>query len=58
MTKISKRVCTSCKTDVANQVCVKFRCPGCGKEEIIRCNHCRRIATRYVCRLCNFSGPN
>ncbi len=58
MTKTTKVVCISCKTDVTNQVCVKFKCPSCDKEEIIRCNHCRRIATSYVCGLCGFSGPN
>lgn len=50
--------CTSCKTKITNLAgSVRFTCPNCDKEEIIRCNHCRKIATRYICG-CGFSGPN
>jgi len=51
--------CNSCKVKVANMPgSVKFICPGCGKAEIIRCPHCRKIAARYKCSSCGFSGPN
>ncbi|MBI2663082.1 DUF1610 domain-containing protein [Candidatus Woesearchaeota archaeon] len=36
----------------------KFKCPNCGKYIIIRSLHERKIATRYTCPECKFSGPN
>lgn len=51
--------CTSCKTKLTNlKGSVMFKCPNCGKGEIIRCLHCRKIAAKYKCSLCNFEGPN
>lgn len=54
-----KQVCSSCKEQIANDVgSVKFMCPNCGKFQIIRCRHCRKIAARYKCHECGFEGPN
>ncbi len=54
-----KLVCISCKKEISNsQGTVKFLCPNCSKYEIIRCQHCREIATKYKCPECGFYGPN
>lgn len=51
--------CNSCKVKLANiKGSVIFICPSCGKKEIVRCEHCRKIAARYTCDGCSFSGPN
>jgi predicted RNA-binding Zn-ribbon protein involved in translation (DUF1610 family) len=43
---------------VTNQVgSTSFKCPECGKYEITRTFHERKIATRYKCA-CGFEGPN
>ena len=56
---IKKEKCSSCKVDISNQKgIIRFNCPNCGKTEIIRCEHCRKISTKYICKECNFSGPN
>ncbi len=50
--------CSSCKTEILNDTEVaKFPCPGCGKEEIIRCGDCRKKGVRYTCNKCGFTGP-
>ena len=36
----------------------KFKCPNCGKTQIIRSLKERKLATRYICSNCSFSGPN
>ncbi len=52
-------VCTSCKSSVVNTGgAARFSCPRCGKVEIIRCAHCRKVATHYICPQCQFEGPN
>ena len=57
--KQDKDKCISCGVDITNDSgSVKFNCPKCGKEEIIRCYHCREIAARWTCSKCEFSGPN
>lgn len=54
-----KLVCSSCKKRITNMHgTAKFPCPNCAKSTIIRCTHCREIATKYECHNCNFSGPN
>ena len=54
-----EKVCSSCKTRIANdQGSVTFKCPACGKTEIIRCENCRKIAAKYKCNDCGFTGPN
>jgi hypothetical protein len=51
--------CTSCKTKITNLVgSTRFPCPNCGKSEIVRCVHCRKIAAKYKCPKCGFIGPN
>ncbi|MBU0999712.1 RNA-binding protein [Patescibacteria group bacterium] len=51
--------CTSCKVKVGNMAgAVRFMCPSCGKKELIRCEHCRKVAAKYTCSSCSFSGPN
>ena len=49
--------CNSCKKEF-DKGGVKFKCPACGKFEIIRCDSCRKLAAKYVCEKCGFSGPN
>ncbi|MBN1386586.1 DUF1610 domain-containing protein [Candidatus Woesearchaeota archaeon] len=56
---MDKKVCLSCNTRITNEKgSTQFPCPKCGKYNIIRCTHCREIATRYTCPNCGFSGPN
>lgn len=52
-------ICISCKTKIGNLVgSTKFKCPKCGKQDIIRCERCRRLGVKYICESCKFSGPN
>jgi predicted RNA-binding Zn-ribbon protein involved in translation (DUF1610 family) len=54
-----KKQCTSCKTNIVNAVgAAVFKCPKCGKGDIVRCKHCREIAAKYKCPECGFEGPN
>jgi len=53
-----KLICTSCKKGINSPGAVKFKCPNCLKHDIVRCRHCRELASRYICALCSFSGPN
>ncbi|MEK6845809.1 MAG: zinc finger domain-containing protein [Nanoarchaeota archaeon] len=56
---MEEKTCISCKKKVVNNPgSVTFRCPQCGKYEIIRCSNCRANAFKYVCPGCNFKGPN
>lgn len=49
--------CASCGKKVeAEPVWVEFKCPGCGKESIIRCDKCKRMENQYTCK-CGFTGP-
>ena len=51
--------CTSCNVRITNLTgSVKFDCPKCGKFQIVRCPHCRKVISPYVCPSCNFKGPN
>jgi len=51
--------CSSCKKRIANmRGTSKFKCPKCGKYDIIRCQHCREIVAKYRCPGCEFEGPN
>jgi predicted RNA-binding Zn-ribbon protein involved in translation (DUF1610 family) len=51
--------CSSCKKQIANEAgSVVFMCPNCGKFEIVRCEHCRKISAKYKCHECGFEGPN
>ncbi|MFA6888607.1 MAG: zinc finger domain-containing protein [Candidatus Woesearchaeota archaeon] len=50
--------CISCKKNQINCTgTIMFKCPQCGKFEIVRCKKCREIATPYVCPECGFNGP-
>jgi predicted RNA-binding Zn-ribbon protein involved in translation (DUF1610 family) len=50
--------CTSCNINViSEQDWVKFPCPNCGEEIIVRCSRCRRLGVRYKCKKCGFEGP-
>ncbi len=54
-----KKVCVSCKTNIANlKGSVEFSCPNCNKTKIIRCFKCRELGSKYACSSCNFTGPN
>jgi hypothetical protein len=54
-----KLVCISCRKDITNTSgSVVFKCPSCGKYDVVRCAHCRKIAAKYKCPECNFEGPN
>lgn len=54
-----KKECSSCKTRIVNiEGSVTFKCPSCGKSEIVRCVNCRKIASKYKCPECGFTGPN
>lgn len=56
---MEKVKCTSCKVEVVNKPgSASFKCPNCGKADIIRCFHCRELGTRYACKSCSFVGPN
>ncbi|MBS3104758.1 RNA-binding protein [Candidatus Woesearchaeota archaeon] len=52
-------LCTSCKKRITNTIgSTRFKCPKCGQVELVRCNHCRKIAAKYKCSSCGFEGPN
>ncbi len=51
-------LCTTCKRNViSDEGWVKFKCPNCGEETIVRCSQCRRLSNPYVCPKCGFEGP-
>ena len=53
-----KTKCTSCNKRIANTPgVVRFKCPSCEKEEMVRCKSCRQNAVKYKCS-CGFIGPN
>ena len=49
--------CSSCNKIVQGGV-TRFKCPNCGKVEIVRCEHCKKVGIKYQCGSCDFSGPN
>ena len=51
--------CNSCNKKLVNlKGSATFKCPSCGNQEIVRCIDCRKLAAKYVCKGCEFSGPN
>ncbi len=50
--------CTSCRKEINESGAVIFKCPSCTESKIVRCRHCREIASKYVCQNCSFTGPN
>ncbi|HLC80607.1 RNA-binding protein [Candidatus Woesearchaeota archaeon] len=56
---MEKKQCASCKREIASiPGSVSFKCPACGKYEIVRCSICRLSASKYHCPACSFVGPN
>ena len=54
-----KECCSSCNIKVSSSTgSVRFKCPNCGTEEIVRCRACRIRCIPYVCKSCGFEGPN
>ncbi|HJW96581.1 MAG TPA: zinc finger domain-containing protein [archaeon] len=50
--------CTSCGMKIeAEDRWVRFPCPKCGKQKIIRCNKCKKLMNSYECKKCGFIGP-
>ena len=50
--------CVSCGKRVETEsYWVRFPCPECGDEVIIRCERCRRLVNKYKCKKCGFEGP-
>jgi len=51
--------CISCGKRLVNDaMSVTFPCPGCGKQTINRCSHCKKLSAKYNCPECGFEGPN
>ena len=50
------KTCTTCNKIVTGEQ-IEFKCPGCGKTNIIRCEQCKRSAKTYNCKECGFEGP-
>jgi predicted RNA-binding Zn-ribbon protein involved in translation (DUF1610 family) len=48
--------CTTCNK-IVNEKKTEFKCPGCEKELIIRCDSCKKTAKEYTCKECGFVGP-
>ena len=48
--------CISCNKVVYYDK-TEFKCPGCGKEAIVRCDHCKTTSKNYKCPACEFEGP-
>ena len=50
--------CSSCgKRIEAEDNWVEFQCPGCAKQQIIRCEKCKSTMVQYECAKCGFTGP-
>lgn len=49
--------CNSCNKLISEGATI-FKCPNCGKEDIVRCGHCKKTGIKYKCKDCGFSGPN
>jgi Zn-ribbon RNA-binding protein len=50
--------CTSCNTHIsASDNFVKFKCPSCNEQLIVRCGICRNNTVKYTCKKCGFAGP-
>ena len=51
--------CSSCRIKITNQDgAVNFKCPKCGKFEMVRCETCRKTVAKYTCPECGFTGQN
>ena len=57
--KMEKQLkCISCNKKIMNETVTRFKCPNCGKYEIIRCQSCKKNCVKYKCPECGFIGPN
>jgi len=55
---MSELKCTSCGKRVETEKnWVGFKCPQCGKGNIIRCEKCKKLENSYKCPECGFEGP-
>ena len=52
-----KLICSSCYKSIQEGATI-FECPACGKQKIVRCNHCKKVGIKYKCGNCGFEGPN
>ena len=50
------KICTSCNK-IVTKGHIEFKCPNCGKGNIVRCSHCRETVKTYTCKECGFVGP-
>jgi predicted RNA-binding Zn-ribbon protein involved in translation (DUF1610 family) len=58
MEKEKEMNCTSCNMHIhASGNFVKFKCPACSEELIIRCEKCKAAGVKYKCKKCEFVGP-
>ncbi|HLC51287.1 MAG TPA: zinc finger domain-containing protein [archaeon] len=49
--------CSTCNVQLVGQEeFVRFQCPACSENEIIRCARCRKQSNAYKCK-CGFEGP-
>ncbi|USN45456.1 MAG: RNA-binding protein [Candidatus Woesearchaeota archaeon] len=50
---------TATSENITNDLgAVSFKCPSCGKVDIVRSSSERKNAVRYICPACGFTGPN
>jgi len=50
--------CMTCGVSLIGQEeFVKFECPNCSEETIVRCSKCKVLSTPYECKKCKFVGP-
>lgn len=55
MSGLRGKICVSCGR--LSSEYVEFKCPGCGKETIVRDRSCREKHTKYICQTCHTEGP-
>jgi Zn-ribbon RNA-binding protein len=56
---MENKLCISTKKKIDNDNgATTFKCPGCGKFEIVRSSYARKNALQYKCPQCGFVGPN
>ncbi|MFC2162866.1 zinc finger domain-containing protein [Candidatus Altiarchaeota archaeon] len=53
---VEKKKCGSCGTELLGKYS-EFNCPKCDKEEIVRCESCRKLGIKYTCSKCGLELP-